>query len=68
MGLGTIIAVAMGGALALEGAVWAIFPSQMRRMYQEAMSQMDDKSLHIGGLISVLIGVVIIGAAVKIAG
>lgn len=66
MGLGTIIAVAIGGVLALEGAIWAVFPSQTRRMYQEVMSQMDDKSLHIGGLISVLVGVVIIGAAVKL--
>jgi len=75
MGLGTIIAVAIGGALAFEGMIfafegmiWAIFPAQSRRMYQEAMSQLDDKSLHIGGLISVLIGVLIIGTAVKLAG
>ena len=68
MGLGTIIAVAIGGVLALEGAIWAIFPSQTRRMYQETMSQMNDKSLHMGGLISVLIGVIIIGTAVKLAG
>ena len=68
MGLGTIIAVAIGGVLAFEGMIWAIFPSQTRRMYQEAMSQMNDKSLHVGGLISVLIGVLIIGSAVKLAG
>lgn len=68
MGLGTIIAVAIGGVLAFEGMIWAIFPSQTRRMYQEAMSQMNDKSLHLGGLISVLIGVLIIGSAVKLAG
>ena len=68
MGLGTIIAVAIGGALAFEGVIWAIFPSQMRRMYQEAFSQLDDKALHIGGLISVLFGVLLVGAAVKLAG
>mgnify|MGYP000415708084 CR=1 FL=1 len=68
MSLGTIIAVAIGGALAFEGAIWAIFPSQTRRLYQETMQQLDDKSLHIGGLISVLIGVIMIGAAVKFAG
>jgi len=68
MGLGTIIAIAIGGVLAFEGAIWAIFPSQTRRMYQDAMSQMDDKSLHKGGLISVLFGVLIIGMAVKLAG
>jgi len=37
-------------------------------MYQEAMSQMDDKAMHLGGLISVLIGVIIIGTAVKLVG
>jgi len=68
MGLGTIIAVAIGGALALEGFIWAIFPSQMRRAYQESFAQLDDKSLHIGGLICVLFGVLLIGTAVKLAG
>jgi len=68
MGLGTIIAVAIGGALALEGVIWAVFPSQMRRAYQESLAQLDDKSLHMGGLICVLIGVLVVGAAVKLAG
>lgn len=68
MGLGTIIAVAIGGALAFEGIIWAIFPAQTRRMYQETFAQLDDKSLHIGGLICVLFGVLLVGAAVKLAG
>ena len=68
MGRGTIIAVAIGGALAFEGVIWAIFPSQTRRMYLETLSQLDDKSLHIGGLISVLFGVLLVGAAVKLGG
>ena len=68
MGLGTIIAVAIGGALAFEGFIWAIFPSQTRRMYLETLSQLDDKSLHISGLISVLLGVLMVGAAVKFGG
>ena len=68
MGLGTIIAVAIGGALAFEGFVWAIFPSQTRRMYQDTFSQLDDKALHIGGLVSVMAGILLVGAAVKLAG
>lgn len=68
MGLGTIIAVAIGGALAFEGFIWAIFPSQTRRMYLEMLSQLDDRSLHISGLISVLVGVLMVGAAVKFGG
>lgn len=60
--------IAIGGALAFEGVLWAVFPSQMRRMYHEALSQMDDKALHIGGLVSVMLGVIMVGAAVKLAG
>jgi len=66
MGLGTIIAVAIGGTLAFEGFIWAIFPQQTRRMYLQTMSQMDDKALHICGLISVMLGVLLVGAAVKL--
>ena len=68
MGLGTIIAVAIGGVLAFEGLIWAILPSQTRRMYQEAFAQFDDKALHVTGLFSVMAGVLLIGAAVKLAG
>jgi len=60
--------IAIGGALAFEGVLWAIFPSQTRRMYEEALSQMDDKALHIGGLVSVMLGVILVGAAVKLGG
>jgi len=56
--------IAMGGAFAIEGAVWAIFPSQTRRTYNEMMS-MGDKALHMAGLASVAIGVVLIALAVK---
>jgi len=68
MGLGGIAMIAIGGALAFEGVLWAIFPSQTRRMYEEALSQMDDKALHIGGLVSVMLGVILVGAAVKLGG
>lgn len=68
MSFGTILMIAIGGALAFEGVIWAIFPSQTRRMYQETMSQLDDRSLHIGGLVSVMFGVLLVGMAVKLAG
>lgn len=68
MGLGGIAMIAIGGALAFEGVLWAIFPSQTRRIYEEALSQMDDKALHIGGLVSVMLGVILVGAAVKLGG
>jgi len=65
MSLGVIILIALGGALVLEGAVWAIFPSQMRRAYREAIEMMDDKALHIGGLVCVAIGVILVSVGVK---
>ena len=65
MSLGVIILIALGGALVLEGAVWAIFPSQMRRAYREVIEMMDDKALHIGGLVCVAIGVILVTVGVK---
>jgi len=65
MNLTTITLIAFGGALAIEGAVWAIFPSQMREMYRQAFA-MPDKALHTTGLISVALGVVLIMAGIKL--
>jgi len=58
--------IALGGAFAIEGVIWAIFPAQTRQMYSEMLS-MGDKMLHRAGLISVAIGVVFIAMAVKLA-
>ena len=60
----SIIAVAIGGCLALEGAAWAIIPSHMREMYRDMLT-MDDRLLHRVGLVSVAIGVIIIALAVR---
>lgn len=64
MTIWTVILIASGGALAIEGALWAIFPSQMRRMYMDAFA-MGDRVLHLSGLASVAIGMVMIVWAVK---
>ncbi len=68
MTLGVVILIALGGALAFEGFVWAVFPAQMRRAYEQSLKMADDKSLHITGLMCVAIGVVLMGIAVKISG
>lgn len=65
MSFTVIMMIAMGGALAIEGAAWAVFPSQMRRIYQEAFAA-GDRMLHFSGLASVAIGVVLIMWAVKL--
>lgn len=51
--------IATGGALAIEGAIWAVFPSQTREMYQRAFAS-GDRVLHLTGLVSVAIGVMCI--------
>ena len=65
MSLGIIILIAIGGTFAVEGFVWAVFPAQMRRSYEEGLRQIDDKTHHITGLVCVAIGMVLIGLAVK---
>jgi len=67
MNLTTILLIAIGGAFALEGAIWAIFPTQMRDMYQQVFA-MPEKVLHSSGLASVAIGMVLIVLGVKFAG
>jgi len=60
MSVSAIILIAIGGAFALEGAAWAIFPGGLRRVYRDMMSQMDDRMLHISGLISVFVGMILL--------
>lgn len=67
MNLTTITLIAIGGAFALEGAVWAIFPRQMRDMYEQVFA-MPEKVLHSSGLASVAIGTILIVLGVKFAG
>ncbi len=59
--------IALGGALAIEGAAWAIVPRQMRELY-ETMFREGDRLLHISGVISVAIGALLIGFGVKLIG
>ena len=60
----SVFFIAMGGALAFEGAAFAIFPAQMRRMYQQALSA-GDHMLHMSGLFAVATGMVLILLAVR---
>ena len=68
MSFGTILLIAIGGAFAFEGVLWAIFPSRVRKVYRQAFEQMDDRELHLTGLISVAMGVGMIALAVKLVG
>lgn len=50
--------------MAIEGVLWAVIPTQMRRVYEDAFRH-GDKMLHISGLFSVAIGVALIAFALK---
>lgn len=67
MDFGTVLLIAIGGALAIEGAAWAIVPALMRESYAE-MFTLGDAFLHRAGLVSVAIGCAMIFGAVKFAG
>ena len=67
MSLWVILFIAIGGALAIEGAAWAIFPRGMRDAYAQMMS-MPEIMLHRAGLFSVALGCVMIIGAVKFMG
>ena len=67
MSLGLVLLIALGGALAFEGVVWAIFPSQARRGYAQMMAQMSDRDLHRGGLVCVALGVALLAFALNVA-
>jgi len=54
--MGAIVLVAFGGFILLEGLMWAMAPSAMRRAYDEMMRQVSDRDLHIGGAAAVFIG------------
>ena len=54
--MGGIILVAIGGFILIEGLMWAMAPTAMRRAYDEMMRQVSDRDLHIGGAVAVFIG------------
>lgn len=64
MSLSALIFIILGGAFLVEGAAWAVFPKQIRRAYQ-AVFKSSNKDLHIFGLANVVIGVLMIGTALK---
>lgn len=68
MSISALILIIIGGTLALEGAAWAVFPTQLRNMYQDMMKTMSDRTLHRAGLGSVAIGVAFVALGLKLVG
>ena len=55
----SVIVVAIGGAMLLEGAVYALFPAAMKRAMRE-MQSLPDGALRVGGLAAGVIGLAIV--------
>ena len=55
----TVLIIALGGAMLLEGAVYALFPRGMKRAMREIMN-MPEGQLRSGGLIVAAIGLALI--------
>jgi uncharacterized protein YjeT (DUF2065 family) len=66
MSISAIVLIAIGGALAIEGAAWAIFPGGLRRIYQDMISQMGERELHISGLLSVFFGIILLMVGINL--
>jgi len=64
--LGAIILVALGGFILLEGLMWAIAPTAMRRAYDQMMKQVSDRDLHMGGAFAVFIGTILFMLGAKL--
>ena len=64
--MGTIVLVAIGGFILLEGLMWAIAPTAMRRAYDQMMQHVSDRDLHIGGAVAVFIGTCLFALGAKL--
>jgi uncharacterized protein len=58
----TDLAVALGLVLVLEGAAYALFPAQMRRL-MEQMRTLAENQLRTAGLVAALVGLMIVWLA-----
>lgn len=66
MTLTQIFLLTLAGALIYEGFAWAVGPGSMRRLYEEAMQQLDDRQLSYAGVGSLFLGVALALIAVRV--
>jgi len=55
----TVLIIAIGGAMLIEGSAYALFPKGMKRAMREIL-EMPENQLKNGGLIVAMIGLVLI--------
>jgi len=60
--LWALSAFIIGGVLAAEGVMWALFPEATRNAYRQLI-EMPGNALQMAGLISTAIGLVLVGLA-----
>ncbi len=64
--MGAVILIAFGGFILLEGLMWALMPTAMRRAYDEMMKQVSDRDLHVAGAIGVFVGTCLLAYGAKL--
>jgi len=64
---GIILGLAIGGAFILEGALWALFPGQVRELYLQILSQ-DEGNVQRYGLLSLAMGAIMFMLAIRALG
>ena len=64
---GVIAGLAIGGAFVLEGALWALFPKQVRELYSKVLEE-DDGAVQRFGLTSLVIGAILFVLAIRASG
>jgi len=64
--MGAIVLVAIGGFILLEGLLWALAPTAMRRAYDQMMRQVSDKDLHVAGAVAVFVGMCLFALGAKL--
>ena len=64
--MGAVVLVAFGGFVLMEGLMWAIAPTAMRRAYEQMIQQVTDRDLHIAGAFSVFIGTCMLAYGAKL--
>lgn len=55
----SVLVIALGGGLLMEGAMYALFPQGMKKAMREVQGQ-SDRSLRIMGLSVAMVGVLIV--------
>ena len=64
MSVWTLLGLAFGGALFLEGAMWALFPDGVRKGYRTLLEEGNER-LQVAGMVSAAVGTLVVALAIR---